>query len=966
MENLILRITNSPYGDINKGSVLSQGELDSNFIILKGDSIYTAITNNNVLTLKKYNGGDISITLPTYSGGTIIEGGYWNSGSTGNHSLKTINDTNVDATGDYSIAIGEGAIAEGRASFSSGRDTVASGDFSSAFGSNTVASSYGDRASGRNTIASGGLSNSKGHSTVASGYISSAGGVGVTAYGKLSFVHFSGDTNFIPNDGVYGASGTSSTILGGGKHKIHIGSDNSSILGGNTSVIDASKNSAIIGGIINSVDNSEESGIFIGEGNSISDSNNSVIIGGQGNYLNENTNSAIVGGNNNVFNSSVSRSIILGGSNIFATMDDTAYVANLNINTTPEINNSLTKVLSRESNGSVSEIELSSLNTIYSGTHATLNVLKNEKKLITGNKYILTDYQTKYIVNGSDSSTRQQIHTVIGSASNFTQFNNVPNTIAANGDVVTVVFAPSGSTVTTGQTFTIVNYFNVGYIQFSPLLTGAQNIGVQLRFEKQRYSNIPNNIIINDVNGKPVFKPTGVLNTEVHDGLPYMSMSGIENPAPFIEQISLTAIDSSNFSINAESLTFIGDKLEYDFNDTIINDDNGNFKANRNGFILKRENVYGNISVDKDWRVQRYRRFQMDDFNWNGFLHKKEFSELSGTSGSTIYKILNVNYCTNNNPTISLNHRYIMSEPIINNFYTDFAKSVSNPFISGTTSAPTVTVGNRLPLIDHISNFSVNVSLPLSGLTGTTLAKDFHIIPIISGEPKELVSTFKVNNLNNSVFLDYSQRYGVAGVIFIDSNDGYIYNTSVMSSANIINKGSMNNFISIDNISLINNGKIFNSNNLGYTDIANYGVIINSSFGQGFISGTNEFLQLNIDSNSSLLDTIVGGLRNDGINLTNFMSSQNILINKIAGSSVIGGNTFLTLFKNANTMYGSEINLKTFVNQIPNKGFWGYIYDFDVAISDTYVNNFNQRKHLIYQNIDVNNITSVTTITTVT
>jgi hypothetical protein len=933
MEHLILRITNSPYDDINKGSVLSQGELDNNFIILKGDSIYTAITNNNVLTLKKYNGSDISITLPTYSGGTIIEGGYWDSGSTGNHSLKTINNTNVDATGDYSIAIGEGAIAEGRASFSSGRDTVASGDFSSAFGTNTVASSYGDRASGRNTIASGGLSNSKGNGTVASGYISSAGGFGVTAYGELSFVHFSGESTFIPN-GVYGASGTSSTILGGSKHKIHIGSDNSSILGGGTNVIDASKNSA--------------------------------IIGGEGNTLNENTNSVILGGNNNIFNASVSRSIILGGSNIFATMDDTAYVSNLNINTTPQINNSLTKVLSRESNGRVSEIELSSLNTIYSGTHATLNVLKNEKKLITGNKYILTDYQTKYIINGSDSSTRQQIHTVIGSASNFTQFNNVPNTIATNGDVVTVVFAPSGSTVTTGQTLTIVNYFNVGYIQFSPLLTGAQNIGVQLRFEKQRYSNIPNNIIINDINGKPVFKPTGVLNTEVHDGLPYMSMSGIENPAPFIEQISLTAIDSSNFSINAESLTFIGDKLEYDFNDTIINDDNGNFKTNRNGFILKRENVYGNISVDKDWRVQRYRRFQMDNFNWNGFLHKKEFSELSGTSGSTIYKILNVNYCTNNNSTISLDHRYIMYEPIINNFYTDFAKSVSNPFISGTTSAPTVTVGNRLPLIDHVSNFSVNVSLPLSGLTGTTLAKDFHIIPIISGEPKELVSTFKVNNLNNSVFLDFSQRYGVAGVIFVDSDGGYIYNSSVMSSANIMNKGSINNFISIDNISLINNGKIFNSNNLGYTDITNYGTIINSSFGQGFISGTNEFLQLNIDSNSTLLDTIVGGLRNDGINLTNFMSSQNILINKTAGSSVIGGNTFLTLFKNANTMYGSEINLKTFANQIPNKGFWGYIYDFDVAISDTYVNNFNQRKHLIYQNIDVNNITSITTITTVT
>ena len=60
--NLILRTSTSPYGDTTKGSVLSQSELDSNFITLKGEVIYSADTVGDLIILKKYNGNDISFS----------------------------------------------------------------------------------------------------------------------------------------------------------------------------------------------------------------------------------------------------------------------------------------------------------------------------------------------------------------------------------------------------------------------------------------------------------------------------------------------------------------------------------------------------------------------------------------------------------------------------------------------------------------------------------------------------------------------------------------------------------------------------------------------------------------------------------------------------------------------------------------------------------------------------------------
>ena len=68
-DRLILRTLSTPflppYDDITKSSVLSHSDLDNNFIYLKGNIIYTAETNGNVVTLKKHNNNNLSFIVDT-------------------------------------------------------------------------------------------------------------------------------------------------------------------------------------------------------------------------------------------------------------------------------------------------------------------------------------------------------------------------------------------------------------------------------------------------------------------------------------------------------------------------------------------------------------------------------------------------------------------------------------------------------------------------------------------------------------------------------------------------------------------------------------------------------------------------------------------------------------------------------------------------------------------------------------
>ena len=132
--NLILRTLSSPfpppYSDTTRGSVLSQADVDNNFIYLKGQIIYSAETNGSNILLKKINGEELVFDLG---------GSYWTSGSTGLYSIKAINDTSVDATGDYAVAQGSNTLASGVASSSEGNATTALGDNSHTEGENTQA-----------------------------------------------------------------------------------------------------------------------------------------------------------------------------------------------------------------------------------------------------------------------------------------------------------------------------------------------------------------------------------------------------------------------------------------------------------------------------------------------------------------------------------------------------------------------------------------------------------------------------------------------------------------------------------------------------------------------------------------------------------------------------------------------------------------------------------------------------------
>lgn len=73
MYSLNLRKVKSPYNDITKGSVLSQEEVDNNFIKLKGDSIFSSSTDNGVVSLMKLNGETIEFTGGTTNFNTITK-----------------------------------------------------------------------------------------------------------------------------------------------------------------------------------------------------------------------------------------------------------------------------------------------------------------------------------------------------------------------------------------------------------------------------------------------------------------------------------------------------------------------------------------------------------------------------------------------------------------------------------------------------------------------------------------------------------------------------------------------------------------------------------------------------------------------------------------------------------------------------------------------------------------------------
>jgi len=250
---------------------------------------------------------------------------------------------------------------------------------------------------------------------------------------------------------------------------------------------------------------------------------------------------------------------------------------------------------------------------VIEGTWAELEAIRSASELNVNKTYILTDYKHKYVIENSDSQPTQIVTNVIGNSGSYAQLSPTANHLSV-GSVITITALPVWYVwpITIWSTTTATTVFNGWYIIFSPNINQAW---FKFSFSSQRYSNVIDNAVLLDWNGRPIIQPWGVINTDVHDGMPYADMSAVENYAVPTERIKLKAIDFDKFSLDVESATFYWDRLRYDFQDTDVKDVNGNIISQRNWFIQWRYNDELDIWMNKDRRVQRYRRYLLIQFH---------------------------------------------------------------------------------------------------------------------------------------------------------------------------------------------------------------------------------------------------------------------------------------------------------------------------------------------------------------
>jgi hypothetical protein len=190
------------------------------------DAVYQSklVSGTNIKTV---NGQSLLGTGDVTVSGSSFEGLVYTAAN------NSLNMTGSTATGSTSVGIGQQVEASGNQSFASNYQTKALGQFSHAEGYRSQSSHYASHAEGYETKALGWGSHSQGYYTTASGLASHASGLAylsaepVKAVGRVSFNHSEVKTN-----GMSGATGDNSSILGGVDHNITSTGVRSAIIGG--------------------------------------------------------------------------------------------------------------------------------------------------------------------------------------------------------------------------------------------------------------------------------------------------------------------------------------------------------------------------------------------------------------------------------------------------------------------------------------------------------------------------------------------------------------------------------------------------------------------------------------------------------------------------------------------------------------------------------------------------------------
>ncbi len=367
-----------------------------------------------------------------------------------------------------------------------------------------------------------------------------------------------------------------------------------------------------------------------------------------------------------------------------------------------------------------------------------LITLKDEGKLIPGSEYLLTDYLHQYFIEGSDSSGKKTFYYNSRNVSGWAVLGYQYNLLVGTEVIVTEL--PEGYTgaIQVGDVTTVTNQSSYYYFMFANGLHWV--VGARLMTAEDRYVNIPQDIEVNDANGKPVLRPGGIINTEVHDGTAYMEMSAAENKAVTPEQLILTADSPSSFAVRAKSATFEGDEVDYYYDANEIKNDNQELIATRTGFIYKRINKNLNIDVRIDWRNQRYRRWCLDLDSRTKFINE---------------------HIDVNTTRLGYQGKYLFTSA-------SRRKEQLDPFYIGMTPEGTMMNldGNAMK-----TKFQFNAE-------GLAIAKDYPVFPLDENLNPFKVSTFEVENLYQTVFLGNPSDGGS----YINVNDVYSISKSTFYS----------------------------------------------------------------------------------------------------------------------------------------------------------------------------------------
>ena len=607
--------------------------------------------------------------------------------------------------------------------------------------------------------------------------------------------------------------------------------------------------------------------------------------------------------------------------------------------------------------------ETVNLLTPFSGTYVELETLINNNELIVGQQYILTDYKTEYYIQGSNTGPIVGEIENIQVVSGFAFFDPALTAIDV-GDSVTITELPAGYTgpIAVGDVTTVTQNFSGGF--FMRFANGLHNVvGIKFSYSVPRFTvnTALNGATITDGNGKVVARPGGVINTEVHDGTAYMDMTAAENYDVPEEQISLTAIQTDLFSIEAESLTYPEDKLIYSFKDNEIKNEDDVVLGPRKGFILRRDNERLNVNIDKDWRIQRYRRYKVaDSTDWNNYI-------LNNAVDQSLYSMGGANAFSVSNNAITEEHKYILSSLESVDFYQDFTKIGTEPnvFLTGQSGAPGIEYGSRFETA-ALTEFRQDLIA-----TDPLQAKDYTIISLDSNlQPVDNVESVFINNSFNTIFLNLDFQYGESGSLRVDIKDGISGSTFMthpqITSSSYKNANSLTNITAIDVMFLQNTGLLSNVPVLSTFQLQNAGIVDFMTAG-GYLENVRPwgvtYLSLYIDDDSFVRNTVLGGKRVDSLKF------ENVLINKALlawdrGQYLTFSNSvmYLTAMKGFLSSYTHRFRIDTGTSQNAKKSLFGYYYDSFIAGNgrDIFNNNLGD---LLYRNIDGNNNNQVNLVT---